>query len=151
MNSCPMIDESLKIKINILAEKVGVTLNWERNPKDSVQWNGYDIACWNQNASNIIHDIAHYTVASNSRRKLPDFGLGTGPDSIDDSPREMSIEKCDDEETKASALGIYWEKQLKMDWKSTARYHAWTEPYHLDLKKAWISLEKSNAEYMSLV
>lgn len=130
------VDSVLKKKINKLAELVGVKLNWER--ECGIQYNGKDIACKNQDASNIIHDIAHYAVASKPARKRSDYGLGPGPDTKPITPRNnwtkidkiypiYKNSKCSTIEQRASALGIHWEKQLGLDWKATAMYHAWID------------------------
>lgn len=124
-------------------------MNWRRAP--GIAWNTKDIACKGQNASNIIHDIAHYAVASLKERKHYDFGLGASPDTdysfvdVDDDVwaklRPLyNYQKCNKIETVASALGIYWEKELGLPWKGTAMYHAWGDLN--ELYKEWNSLEK---------
>lgn len=147
------MNNSLKLRIQDLADKVGVRLDWERDPFDTIQWDGNSIACENQNDSNIIHDIAHYALASVRRRKLPDFGLGSGPDSKLRSKSVLSGKNRDKEEELASALGIHWEKKLGLDWEATARYHSWYDfkIKGLQLEEAWNYLEKSKGEYMNLV
>jgi hypothetical protein len=150
------VTPSIRKKINALAKRVGCPLNWRR--ACGIQWNGIDVACKNQDASNIIHDIAHYTMATKQARKSPDFGLGFGPDSIYDLTVESKSiyrrSKCDAIERRASALGIHWEKELGLNWESTAEYHAWTSRYGRDfggemseLKKVWRSLSHTIKKY----
>lgn len=120
------ITPSRRVAITKLARFAGVSLNWKRSPSESFQWDGKDIACAGQDASTIIHDIAHWIVCDPERRSVEDFGLGPGPDSSDqDTIIMLSSLALSDEEEFASALGIWFEKQMGLDWKSTAIYHAW--------------------------
>lgn len=139
------INLSTKRKINALAQRVGVKLNWNRAP--GLQWNTKDVACEGQTASDIIHDIAHYAIASRQERKTADFGLGPGPDSMyDKSPKTLyGNRKCNNIEGKASALGIYWEKEIGLPWESTALHHAWDDP--IELKRAWNKLKSIIKKY----
>jgi hypothetical protein len=64
----------------------------------------------------ILHEIAHFLLAPPERRRLPDFGLGPGPDTTE---RERAERACvvallerDAEEAIASLLGILWEAAL---------------------------------------
>ena len=124
-----MNDKTLKRKVNILAKNVGAKINWRKSLKNFqflLQYDGQYIT--GDNFSNIIHDIAHFEIADKTARSLPDFGLGESPDSYDaDSlcKKIYSDKICDDIERKASALGIYWEKELGLDWEYTLDYHGW--------------------------
>lgn len=149
------VTPSIRKKINILALAVGCPLNWHR--KCGVQWNTKDVACKGEDASNIIHDIAHYAVATKAARKVIDFGLGAGPSSVDQSIDSIySGSKCDSIERRASALGIYWEKKLGLNWESTAEYHSWTSKYGRfdsginDLKTCWHNMKRTINKYDSL-
>jgi len=122
------VTPSIKLKITKLAQLVGVKLNWERSI--GIQYNGKDIACKGQDASDIIHDIAHYAVASKKARRNLDYGLGPGPGSSDYDEAIIPIykgKKCQSIEEEASALGIYWEKQFGLPWDKTALYHSWVD------------------------
>jgi hypothetical protein len=141
------VTPKLKRKINTLAKRVGVALNWKRAP--GLQWNGNDIACKGQDASNIIHDIAHYAVATPRARECWDFGLGPGPDTLITTwqlqnlersifPREHHGRICNEIESQASALGIHWEKELGLPWEKTAEYHDWDFE---DLKRSQAKLK----------
>src|SRR5215831_4802243 len=64
----------------------------------------------------ILHEVAHFALASAERRSLIDFGLGPGPDTTD---REAAAEvatlsplEAAEEEAAASLLGIVWEAEL---------------------------------------
>jgi hypothetical protein len=136
------VTPTLRKKINKLAKNVGCPLNWRRAP--GVQWNGEDVACKTQDASNIIHDIAHFMLSSKKEREHFDFGLGAGPESEsvsfefeDELKRIYSHAKCQSKEVRASALGIYWEKKMGLPWEKTMRYHAWDDG---ELERAWEKL-----------
>ena len=64
----------------------------------------------------ILHEIAHFVLAPPERRRLVDFGLGPGPDTIDRDTAEraalLSLLARDQEEALASLLGIVWEAKL---------------------------------------
>jgi hypothetical protein len=62
------------------------------------------------------HEVAHYLLAPPSRRRLPDFGLGPGPDTSDrvGAERAAALPVLDREadEAAASLIGILWEAEL---------------------------------------
>jgi hypothetical protein len=64
----------------------------------------------------ILHEIAHFALAPPDRRRLIDFGLGPGPDTIDrdaaESAAVLSPLARGEDEVRASLLGIVWEAQL---------------------------------------
>jgi len=69
----------------------------------------------------ILHEIAHFLLAPpgyppTGRRRLPDFGLGPGPDTTERERAEratvVSTAERDAEEAAASLLGILWEAAL---------------------------------------
>lgn len=116
----------LKRKITILAKRVKCPLNWNRTP--GYAWDGKDVGCAIMDSSTIIHDIAHYALATKESRKAIDFGLGFSPDTDVEKAEEKLIYNyhiCGQIEAKASALGIYWEKRLGLPWESTADFHSW--------------------------
>lgn len=80
--------------------------------------------------SNLIHDIAHFVVADPERRTIPEFGLGDSPDTgrfNTPMTKGMTPKKAQDEEELASALGIYWERELGLDWRETFGEHMWDD------------------------
>jgi len=64
----------------------------------------------------ILHEVAHYVLAPAERRKLPDFGLGPGPDTLDRASAEQAValpvQEREADEAMASLLGILWEAEL---------------------------------------
>jgi hypothetical protein len=64
----------------------------------------------------ILHEIAHFALAPPARRKLVDFGLGPGPDTLDRDAAErvavLSPLAREEDEAAASLLGIVWEAEL---------------------------------------
>jgi hypothetical protein len=70
----------------------------------------------NTEAYVILHEAAHFALAPPERRRLPDFGLGPGPDTRDRAGAERAAVlpplARDRDETAASLLGIMWEARL---------------------------------------
>jgi hypothetical protein len=64
----------------------------------------------------ILHEIAHFLLAPPERRRLPDFGLGPGPDTTERETAEraaiVKLLERDADEAAASLLGILWEAAL---------------------------------------
>lgn len=64
----------------------------------------------------ILHEAAHFALAPPERRRLPDFGLGPGPDTRDRAAAEQAAVLAplarDEDESAASLLGIMWEARL---------------------------------------
>jgi hypothetical protein len=64
----------------------------------------------------ILHEVAHFVLASPERRRLVDFGLGAGPDTTDraaaDAAAVVSVIDRERDEAEASLLGILWEAAL---------------------------------------
>jgi hypothetical protein len=64
----------------------------------------------------ILHEVAHYALAPLERRRLPDFGLGPGPDTRDRAGAEcvaaLPVLEREIDEAMASLLGILWEAEL---------------------------------------
>jgi hypothetical protein len=64
----------------------------------------------------ILHEVAHFVVAPPERRRLIEFGLGPGPDTLDRAAAERSatvpVLEREADEAAASLLGIIWEARL---------------------------------------
>jgi hypothetical protein len=64
----------------------------------------------------ILHEVAHFALAPPTRRKLVEFGLGPGPDTLDRDTAERAaiLPRLESEadEAAASLLGIVWEAAL---------------------------------------
>lgn len=80
-------------------------------------------SCDSLRVSNLAHDIAHYLVAPKSRRKNPDFGLGSSPDSTRTSVSQILDPRP--EEKDASALGVFIEHFAGHDVTCTRESHNW--------------------------
>jgi hypothetical protein len=64
----------------------------------------------------ILHEVAHFVLATPKRRALVEFGLGPGPDTIDRDAAERTVVvstlEREEDEAAASLLGILWETAL---------------------------------------
>ena len=64
----------------------------------------------------LTHEVAHFQLASPTRRRTIDFGLGAGPDTVDHAAAERAAVLTplagDREEAMVSLLGILWEVAL---------------------------------------
>jgi hypothetical protein len=64
----------------------------------------------------VLHEVAHFLLASPKRRALIDFGLGPGPDTTDRAAAERAatvpLLEREADEAMASLLGILWETRL---------------------------------------
>ena len=64
----------------------------------------------------ILHEVAHFALAPEERRVLPDFGLGPGPDTRDREGAEraatLPLLEREADEAAASLLGILWEAEM---------------------------------------
>ncbi len=64
----------------------------------------------------LTHEVAHFQLASPRRRRVSDFGLGAGPDTLDRAAAERAAMLTplagDREEAVVSLLGILWEVAL---------------------------------------
>ena len=80
-----------------------------------LSWDGERLHA-NTEAFVLVHEIAHFQLASPARRHLSDFGLGPGPDTVDRAAAErvavLTELAGDREEAMVSLLGILWEVSL---------------------------------------
>ena len=87
----------------------------EGSPAQGFSWDGSRLRA-DTGAYVLLHEIAHYQLASPERRGVVDFGLGPGPDTGDRAAAEraalLSILERDREEAAVSLLGILWETAL---------------------------------------
>jgi hypothetical protein len=97
-----------------LCERLGME-PLDEAPQDHLSWDGARVRTRSESAV-LIHEAAHYQVASPARRRLPDFGLGAGPESgrveIAEACRCVPERDREAEEQMASLLGILWEIEL---------------------------------------
>lgn len=88
-----------------------------------IQWNGKVLHALNP--SDLLHDVAHFQVATADRRFKPDYGLGMGPDTTLGVPVLIPRKERETEEIVASLLGILWGAQLGFPFRFTLRNHNW--------------------------
>jgi hypothetical protein len=91
----------------------------------------------------ILHEVAHFSLASPERRRLIDFGLGPGPDTLDRDARRarrFSLPAREEDEA-ANVTGIIWEAQLGQPALASFLDQNWLEG--LDRSAALISLRCS--------
>jgi hypothetical protein len=99
-------------------------------PQAAFSWDGGAVRTASEPAV-LLHEVAHYQLASPARRALPDFGLGAGPETgrvaeaeaarrLDDKARER-------EEQMASLLGILWEIELGQNGLAAFQEQNWLE------------------------
>ncbi len=84
-------------------------------PQVAFSWDGQAVRTESEPAV-LLHEVAHYQLASPARRALPDFGLGAGPETgrveIAEAARRLDWLGRETEEQMASLLGILWEIEL---------------------------------------
>ena len=102
----------------------GAALSLARSLGMAVHADGVECAFnWDGRALNgateayvILHEAAHFVLASSERRRLVDFGLGPGPDTRDRAAATraavLSPLAREQDEAAASLLGIIWEAEL---------------------------------------
>jgi hypothetical protein len=97
-----------------LAASFGTGIRPERG-RPVVGWDGRALASRTE-AYVLLHEIAHYQLASPERRRRIEFGLGPGPDTGDCPRAERHSlrlgQQSEREEAMASLLGILWEVEL---------------------------------------
>jgi hypothetical protein len=85
------------------------------SPQLDFGWNGEALRS-DTEAYVLLHEVAHFQLATPERRKRIDFGLGAGPESGDRAAADAAA--CvfgldrEREESRASLLGILWEVEL---------------------------------------
>jgi hypothetical protein len=84
-------------------------------PQRAFSWDGRAVRTESEPAV-LLHEVAHYQLASPERRDLPDFGLGAGPETgriaTADAALRLDGLARESEEQMASLLGILWEIEL---------------------------------------
>jgi len=85
------------------------------SPKLDYAWSGRALRSETE-AYLLLHEIAHFQIAPEERRRRIDFGLGPGPESgdRDAAKRDATVFGLDREaeEALASLLGVLWEVEL---------------------------------------
>jgi len=84
-------------------------------PSAGLSWDGY-AARSETEAYVLLHEAAHFQLASPERRRRIDFGLGPGPETGARALAEQAATlhglAREQEEAMASLLGIFWEVEL---------------------------------------
>jgi hypothetical protein len=84
-------------------------------PQQAFSWDGARVRTESEPAV-LIHEVAHFQLATPARRFLPDFGLGAGPETglvqVAEAARAADDQTRETEEAMASLLGILWEVEL---------------------------------------
>jgi hypothetical protein len=85
------------------------------SPLSGFGWDGMALRATTE-AYVLLHEVAHFQLASPARRRALDFGLGAGPESgerhVADAAAQVSGLDRDREEAMASLLGVLWEVEL---------------------------------------
>lgn len=118
--------KSSRQKVLNFLKEAGIPLSKERT---KIQWDGQKLWSGN-NCSNLLHDLAHWQLCAADRRSKPDYGLGSGPESIGGVPRLVSMGAANKEECRASVLGIVYEYCLGMASGKTFKEHSWNDTYN---------------------
>lgn len=93
--------------------------------------------------SNVLHDLAHWSVCTSAKRlAMPDFGLGRASESSEGPPRGLRKVADQQEEERASLLGILMELEMGMPAGDTLTLHHWIlERY--EGRESWVGLNKT--------
>jgi hypothetical protein len=97
-----------------LAQAFGMAVHPD-GARCSFNWDGKALNAATE-AYVILHEVAHFALASPERRSLIEFGLGPGPDTADHETAERAAVLAplarERDEAAASLLGILWEAEL---------------------------------------
>jgi hypothetical protein len=84
-------------------------------PSEGFSWDGRHLRVETE-AYVLVHEVAHFQLASPSRRRMIDFGLGAGPETGERETADrlacLTGAAREVEEAMASLLGILWEVEL---------------------------------------
>ena len=99
-------------------------------PESSFSWDGRRLRS-DTEAYVLIHEVAHYQLASPERRRVVDFGLGAGPDTGERAAADAAMRLFglarETEEALASLLGVLWEIELGQPGLASFLDHNWLE------------------------
>ena len=112
-----------------LANKLGIRTSMV-DPAYYFSWDGQAMAI-DTDTSVIFHEIAHWQLASEPRRTIPDFGLGAGPETgnflIANRVKCLESNSIENEECLASLLGILWEVYFGLNAIDSLIEQSWLE------------------------
>jgi hypothetical protein len=97
-----------------LAVRLGIA-TIDEEPAAAYSWDGTAVRVRSE-AWVLLHEIAHWQLCPPERRRLPDFGLGAGPETgrIEEADAAACVGAAarEREEQLSSLLGILWEAEL---------------------------------------
>ena len=73
------------MNITDVINHLGIIVDYESDPKTNCGWNGMKFSAKNIETDNLFHEIGHWIASSKERRLLPEFGLGPGPNTTDET------------------------------------------------------------------
>lgn len=119
-------DAASNRRVDALARRMGMTLKLDEDGK--IAWTGKFLnTALSVTNTNVLHDVAHFQLATPIRRRMPDFGLGPSVDSQGWAPRVIPSNQSDIEENIVSILGILWERELGINHIDTLHDHNWID------------------------
>jgi hypothetical protein len=124
--------EAHRLEALALARRCGMAVHPE-GTRSAFNWDGAALDGATE-AYVILHEAAHFVLASPERRRLVDFGLGPGPDTAARAAAEQAailpIAERDADEAAASLLGILWEAALGQPALASFLDQNWLEGLH---------------------
>lgn len=93
--------------------------------------------------AHVVHEIAHWMLASESLRALPNCGLGMDPDGGLPTPLAITPSAANSAEQLASFLTILLLRELEMPWLKSAIDVGWLGPegfeHEVHVERFWIN------------
>ncbi len=123
-DSRPLSDSCAWLVAHGLARRIGLRSYQAKKDHKGFQYDGRG-RIWASSASDLVHECAHFLVASPKHRYKAEYGLGTGPELWSSCQALVNSEKADSDEGLASLFGIIWEAELRMGYAETIVKHSW--------------------------
>lgn len=115
--------EAEAVRAILLLEAIGMPWVARRaGPETWFGWNGKALRL-NEPITDILHEMAHWIVATPAERTREDFGDPEGA-LLHDGSRWPSVEEA------VSLLGILVERAMGLSWADTLTEHNWREQKH---------------------
>lgn len=124
-----MTEEEADVAVRGILRDLGLSFT-EDTPRggDLYLWTGNQFHIGEMTAANIIHEIAHWLVATEEERNTPEFNLGLAPEpGCRTLSRKMPKKEAQCKECMASVLGIQIELTLGLPWEKTHSMHGWSD------------------------
>ncbi len=141
-----------------LAVQYGITPVYATSFTMEVQYAAATRTIYVETDSDLVHEVAHFLVATDAERLMDEYGLGSSPDAFDTLPAKVKRAKLREE--CASLLGILIERQLQLTHKGkplhahTWAYHSWDARYTKNFRKTiklltlWGLVRRENGRYI---